>query len=258
MSAARTRSRRVRPVAIVRGSTIGAVRWVARQEVAVLVAALAILLALFGFVKIAEEVHEGDMQEFDGWVLRLFRDPANPEVPIGPAWMVEAATDVTALGSRTLMLVTVLSAAGYLAIEGKYGAMWLVGIAAGGGGMLTVGMKQLFGRARPDVVPHLVEVLSPSFPSGHSMLVAVVYLTLGALLARFAARRRTKTYLLGVAMLLTVVVGLSRVYLGVHYPTDVLAGWCAGLVWALGCWMIARYLQYRGAVEAPPEPPEGR
>jgi len=258
MSVARARYRRVSPLAIARRTTVGAIGWVARQEIAVLVAALLLLLGLFGFSKIAEEVREGEMQEFDGYLLRLFRDPAQPVIPIGPPWLMEAALDITSLGSRTIVLITVLSALGYLALEGKYGAMWVVGIAAAGSGALTVGMKMVFARARPDVVPHLVQVLSPSFPSGHSMLAAVIYLTLGTLLARFAARRRTKAFLLGVAMLLTFVVGLSRVYLGVHYPTDVIAGWCAGLVWAIACWMVARYLQYRGAVETPREQPERR
>jgi undecaprenyl-diphosphatase len=78
---------------------------------------------------------------------------------------------------------------------------------------------------------------------------AVVYLTLGALLARLADQRRVKLYFLAVAALLTLLVGLSRVYLGVHYPTDVLAGWSAGLVWATLCWLAARSLQRRGAVE---------
>jgi undecaprenyl-diphosphatase len=89
------------------------------------------------------------------------------------------------------------------------------------------------------------------------MLSAVVYLTLGALLARFEPRRRIKAYLLGLALLLALLVGLSRVYLGVHYPSDVLAGWTAGLVWALGCWGVARVLQLRGALAGPdgPEPP---
>jgi undecaprenyl-diphosphatase len=83
------------------------------------------------------------------------------------------------------------------------------------------------------------------------MLGAILYLTLGALLARFAARRRTRAYILTVALVVTFVVGSSRIYLGVHHPTDVLAGWCAGLVWALICWLAARYLQKRGAVEKP-------
>jgi len=127
--------------------------------------------------------------------------------------------------------------------------MWLVAVAAGGGGVLSTVMKQLFGRDRPDIVSPLVAVTSPSFPSGHSMLAAIMYLTLGALLARFSARRRTKVYLIAVALFATLVVGASRVYLGVHYPSDVLAGWCAGLVWSLICWLVARYLQHRGTLE---------
>jgi undecaprenyl-diphosphatase len=153
-----------------------------------------------------------------------------------------------------VLVVVLILAVGYLALDGKYAAMYLVAAAAAGGGLLSTAMKSLIGRERPDVVPHFVTVASPSFPSGHSMLAAVVYLTLGALLARFAGRRRVRTYFLAVALLLAFLVGSSRVYLGVHYPTDVLSGWAAGLAWALGCWLLARYLQYRGKVEPPGTP----
>jgi undecaprenyl-diphosphatase len=226
---------------------IGA-RWLGRQEAAVLVAALGVLLAFFGFIKIAEELGKGELAHFDEWLLHLLRVPGHPHSPIGPSWLLEAAQDITPLGGRTMLVAVTLFAIGYLALERKYGAMWLVGVATAGGGLLSTGMKQLFGRERPDLVPHLVAVTSPSFPSGHSLLAAILYLTLGALLARFAVRRRTKVYLLTVALLATFMVGSSRVYLGVHYPTDVLAGWCAGLAWALSCWLVARYLQARGAV----------
>jgi len=227
---------------------IGA-RWLARQEAAVLVAVLVVLLALFGFVKIAEELGGGELAGLDEWLLRLLRVPGQPHTPIGPAWLVEAAQDITALGGRTMLVAVTLFAIGYLTLERKYGAMWLVAVAVGGGGALSTVMKLLFSRGRPDVVPHLVAVTSSSFPSGHSMLGAIMYITLGALLARFATRRRTKLYLLAVALLAAFVVGASRVYLGVHYPSDVLAGWCAGLIWALTCWLAARYLQYRGTVD---------
>ena len=213
-----------------------------------LVAALGILLALYSFIKIAEQLGKGELAHFDEWLLHLLRVPGHPQSPIGPSWLLEAARDITALGGRTMLVAVTLFAIGYLALERKYGAMWLVGVATAGGGLLSTGMKQLFARERPDLVPHLVAVTSPSFPSGHSLLAAILYLTLGALLARFAARRRTKVYLLTVALFATFMIGSSRVYLGVHYPTDVLAGWCAGLVWALSCWLVARYLQARGAV----------
>ena len=83
------------------------------------------------------------------------------------------------------------------------------------------------------------------------MQSAVTFLTLGALLAREQSRTRLKVYLISIAILLTLAVGASRIYLGVHWPTDVLAGWCAGASWAMGCWLVARWLQDRGRIESP-------
>ena len=88
--------------------------------------------------------------------------------------------------------------------------------------------------------------MSLSFPSGHAMTSAAVYLTLGALLMRVADRRATKIYCMTCAMFLAGLVGVTRVYLGVHYPTDVLAGWLVGLSWALFCWLVERAIE-RGA-----------
>jgi undecaprenyl-diphosphatase len=243
------RSRLRQTTRATRGALLTGARWLARQEASVLVAALVILLTLFGFIRIAEELGQGELAHLDEWILHLLRVPGDPHTPIGPPWLLEAARDITPLGGRTMLVAVTLFVIGYLALERKYGAMWLVAVATAGGGLLTTGMKDLFGRARPDLVPHLVAVTSPSFPSGHSLLAAVLYLTLGALLARFAVRRHTKVYLLTVALVATFTIGSSRVYLGVHYPSDVLAGWCAGLVWALICWLVARYLQYRGTVD---------
>lgn len=227
------------------------VGWVRRQEGLVLFTALTLVLALFAFIKVTEEMLEGDTRDFDEWLLRSLRHPEQPELPIGPEWLIEAAREITVLGGTTILVVLLIVVLGYLALDGKYAAMSLVAVASGGGALLSTAMKYLIGRERPEVIPHFVSVASPSFPSGHSMLAAVVYLTLGALLARFAAQRRIRTYLVSVALLLALLVGSSRVYLGVHYPTDVLGGWAAGLAWALVCWLVARYLQYRGAVETP-------
>jgi undecaprenyl-diphosphatase len=120
-----------------------------------------------------------------------------------------------------------------------------------GGLLLSSGLKAMVSRPRPDVVPHLSIVYTSSFPSGHSMLSAVVYLTLGSLLAATTQQTVLRIYVLAVAVLLSVIVGVSRVYLGVHYPTDVLAGWVAGLGWALLCWLVARWMQRRRKVEQP-------
>jgi len=228
-----------------------AVRWVTGQEAVVLLAALGIMLSLTVFAKTAAEMREGDLQDFDDGVLRMVRSPDDPSVPIGPTWLVQAAIDVTALGGTTVLALFLTIVVGYLALESRYDAVVVVVIATAGGGLLGEALKWWFARARPQIVPHLVNVGSASFPSGHSMLALVTYLTLGALLARFVQRRRTRTYCITVSLLLSLLVGLSRVYLGVHYPTDVLAGWSVGLAWALLCWLVARYLQYRGSVKPP-------
>ena len=118
-----------------------------------------------------------------------------------------------------------------------------------GGILLSTALKYGFDRPRPDLVSHGSVVYTASFPSGHSMMAAAVYLTLGALLASVEPDYRAKIFLLTVALVLSVLVGVSRVYLGVHWPTDVLAGWSAGAAWAIACWIVALKFQRRGAVE---------
>jgi undecaprenyl-diphosphatase len=149
-----------------------------------------------------------------------------------------------------------LAAATYLLLEGKRHAALFVTLAVGSGWLLSSLFKLAFDRPRPDLVPHGVYVYSTSFPSGHAMMSAVTYLTLGALLARLHRPRALKAFFLGIAVVLTVVVGLSRVYLGVHWPTDVVAGWAAGSVWASACWLVALVFQRRGKVEAPLASPD--
>jgi undecaprenyl-diphosphatase len=213
---------------------------------------LAVLLAVggvWGFVEIADEVVEGETRTFDEWALRALRQPDDPATPLGPRWLHEVGRDVTGLGGVAVLVMITLAVLGFLWMQKKYHAMWLVIAATAGGQIISTLLKNAFARPRPRLVEHLSHVYTHSFPSGHSMLSAVVYLTLGALLSRFIEGRWSKFYFLGIAMLLTFLVGVSRVYMGVHYPTDVLAGWTAGLVWAVLCWLVARYLQRRGAVE---------
>lgn len=215
------------------------------REIVLLLAVLIVVGALWAFVEIADEVLEGETQHLDEKVVLLFRDPANPADPIGPKWLEEILRDLTALGGIAVLTLVIASVTGYLLLQRRSDAALLILIATLSGALLSLVLKQSFSRPRPDVVPHLSYVQTAGFPSGHTMLSATVYLTLGAICARFTPRLRDKLYLIAIAMTLTGLVGLSRVFLGVHYPTDVLAGWMAGLVWATLCWMIAYWLQLR-------------
>jgi undecaprenyl-diphosphatase len=222
---------------------------IAQHElVQVLIVALLVVVGVWGFVELAGDVLEGDTKALDHWLLNALRNPEDPAWPLGPRWLVEVGRDITALGSSVVLVLVTTAVLGFLLLQRKYGAMWFVVITTVSGGLLSHTLKELFARERPSPVP-FIWVSSPSFPSGHAMLSAVVYLALGILLARIEPRPLLKVYFLGVMMALTFMVGLSRVYLGVHYPTDVLAGWTVGLVWGLLCWLAARYLQRRGAVE---------
>jgi undecaprenyl-diphosphatase len=218
------------------------VRW-GWEDVTLLVVMLGLLAAVYGFIQLTDEVIEGDTQTFDEWVLRSLRRTDDPAVPIGPSWMRETGIDASALGSPLVLSLVVVGVVGFMLLERHYGVMWLTIVATIGGVLLSVLLKELIGRTRPTVVPHLQDVATPSFPSGHAMLSAVVYLTLGILVAQIVDRRTTKIYCLACAGLLTFIVGSSRVYLGVHYPTDVLAGWMVGTVWALVCALVAHRLR---------------
>jgi undecaprenyl-diphosphatase len=223
--------------------------WLGRADLVVLVAVLAAAVAVWLFLVIADAVTEGGPGHTDEWILRSLREPTNPADPLGPQWLEEAARDVTALGGHAVLALLVVSVVGYQLIGRHYPAALLVVASTLGGVLIGHLLKGFYARPRPDVVPHLVHVSSASFPSGHAMLAAVVYLTLGALLARLVEGWWAKLYFVAVAVILTLLVGASRVYLGVHYPTDVVAGWCVGLTWAVLCWLAARYLQRHGVVE---------
>jgi undecaprenyl-diphosphatase len=151
-----------------------------------------------------------------------------------------------------VVLLTVVTG-GFLVLDGKRRmALFVCGSVLSGLIASTI-LKDLFVRPRPDLVPRAAYSSGASFPSGHSMMSAITYLVLGALLARSQERKRLKAYFFLLAALLTLMVGVSRVYLGVHWPTDVLAGWTAGAVWALLCWLAARWLQSRRRIEGEAE-----
>jgi undecaprenyl-diphosphatase len=204
-----------------------------------------LVLAELAFGKLGMEVLEGDTSAFDRAILLALRDPLDPARLIGPAWLQGVASDVTSLGGPAVLTFITLAIGGYLLVIRRWGTAALVGLSVASGSLLSTGLKLAFDRPRPDLVPHAVAVSSASFPSGHAMLSAVTYLTVGALLMRAQGRVVAKVYVFAVAVLLTVAIGVSRVYLGVHWPTDVLAGWCVGAAWALLCWLVATWLQRR-------------
>lgn len=214
---------------------------------------LALAVAGFwAFAELADEVVEGATRNLDRDILLLLRSEGDPADPRGPDWLEEMLRDLTALGGiAVLTLTTVAVAGGFALMRRLRGTLYLVA-AVGGGLLISSVAKEGFDRPRPDLVPYGSYVHTASFPSGHSMMAAVVYLSLGVLVARVLPQRRLKVYVLAVAVLATVLVGVSRVYLGVHWPTDVLAGWLAGAGWAAACMAGARALARRGEVE--PEP----
>ncbi len=223
--------------------------WLPNIEPIVLVVLTVGTASLWGFIEIAEDVFEGDTQTFDRWVVRSMRDQNNLADPVGPPWLEETARDITALGGFAWIAFATAAIAIYLWLDRKTHMATFLVAATISGTIVSFLLKNAFDRPRPDLVSHLSHVYTSSFPSGHSMLAAVVYLTLGSLLASVISNISLKVYVLAVAILLTIAVGFSRIYLGVHYPTDILAGWLAGLVWALVCWLAARWLQRRGQVE---------
>lgn len=227
-------------------------RWLARRDLVELLAVLFVVGGTYAFKELADNVSEGDTLRFDLAIMRSLRRADDPAKPIGPDWTLEVGRDLTALGGVAFLSIVTVAVIVYLLIRRMHHAALLVFLATLGALALNVMLKEWVDRERPDdkELPHLSSYVSTSsFPSGHSMLSATVYLTLGALLARFVGQYRLKVYFLTLALILTGLVGFSRVFLGVHYPTDVLGGWTAGLVWALVCWLVARYLQRHGAVE---------
>lgn len=226
-----------------------AIEWLGGHERGVMLSGLAILAGVLAFLLFGRFVASGRTLALDDWVLLAFRKPGNPAEVIGPSWAADVARDITALGSTDILWLATLGVAGFLGLDRRYRAMAFVLGAVGTGWGLSFLLKDVFQRARPTVVPHLMAAHFSSFPSGHSMMAAIVYFTLGGLLASLVTRRRLKFYFLAVATLLSILVGISRLVLGVHYPTDVVAGWLAGLAWATLCQHAERLLIRRGAIE---------
>ncbi len=202
--------------------------YAAIHELRILLIVGIVLVGVWGFVELSEMVSAGQTTRIDTAILMALRNPADPAEPIGPPQLAEMMRDITALGGVAVLAILSLGVAGYLVLLHRYDLVVLVIVAVGGAVVLNYFLKLGFDRPRPELVPHLTTAYQTSFPSGHSMSSAATYLILGAMLARVQPRLRLKAYFLGLAIFIMVLVGFSRVYLGVHWPTDVLAGWAAG------------------------------
>ncbi|HEY0053413.1 MAG TPA: phosphatase PAP2 family protein [Caulobacteraceae bacterium] len=209
----------------------------ARTEIAALSALFVIALGVLTFVEVADDMTEADGQAFDQAVLTWMQPVAGE--PRGPWWAHEAAADLTSLGGISVLALFAVIAFAFLLIQRKHLSAALLAVGLAGGVGLSEGLKSLFGRERPPQDFQAVETLNASFPSGHALLAAVFYLTLGVMLTRAFPRTHLKAFVLGAAMTIALLIGLTRVYLGAHWASDVIAGWSVGAAWAMVLWLIA-------------------
>ena len=220
-------------------------RFFERFDAGLLVAASTLVVCGYVLVKVIDEVVEGQTDWVDHHIIEwIARHP-------GPDQFEEFMRDCTAFGGSYVLTLVTLAVGGFLLIRRERRALVFLLVAVGGAFALSLSMKYFFDRPRPQILEHRSHTLTSSFPSGHSMLSAAVWLTLGVMLSRLEKSRYLKAYFILIAILISVLTGISRVYLGVHWPTDVLAGWMAGTVWALACFFALRYFQNRGKIEPP-------
>lgn len=200
-----------------------------------------ISIGLFAFIRLTGRVVDGTTVDFDYQLLLMLRNPADLADPVGPEWLEVIVRDLTALGGVVTLGLLTLAVCGYFWLQHKPRMALFVLLSIAGGSLFNSVLKEFFERPRPDLVPHSTAAAMSSFPSGHAMMSAVAYLTLGALLAHASSKISIKIYILGWSLVLTILVGVSRVYLGVHWPTDIIAGWIAGGVWALLSLLASRW-----------------
>lgn len=225
-------------------------RRVRRSRLTLLASIAAVSGSIWLFLALADEVLERETAAVDEAILLALRSESDRSDPLGPGWLEEMGRDFTALGGvGVLTLLTLCSCVYLLLIRRARSAVFAV-VAISSGWLVSNLLKLGFDRPRPDLVPHGSIVYTASFPSGHAMMSAVTYLTLAVLLGSAVSSWRLRSFFLATAMLLTMLVGISRVYLGVHWPTDVAAGWAVGAAWAGLCWLVEHYLQRRGVIEA--------
>ncbi|WP_338501437.1 phosphatase PAP2 family protein [Sphingomonas kaistensis] len=214
-----------------------------RLDSKVLLSFLTVAVTLMALFWLGSEVLEGDIFAFDKTVLLSLRLAHDPATPIGPHWLPRIVLDITAIGGVTVLTLITVLVVGFLVVSRSGRTAAFVAAAVASGASASAALKSFFVRPRPEIVPHLIEAASTSFPSGHAMNSAMVYLTLATLIARTQERVAVRLYLVGAAIILTLMVGMTRVFLGVHWPSDVLAGWGIGALWAVLCSLTAKLFQ---------------
>lgn len=214
-------------------------------KVATLPVALVAIAAfgIFAFFSLADEVRENEMLRIDDWLLRFFRNPADLSDPIGPDWVAQTVLEITTLGGYPVLVTLVAAVIGFLLVNRNYGPALFTAGSIVTGTLASHLLKGAYDRPRPDVVEHLVQTHTASFPSGHATMSAVVYLTLATLIVRLVDSVAVRVYVMCVALFLTFAVGMSRIYLGVHWPSDVAAGWALGSAWACVSWLVVSLLR---------------
>lgn len=220
-----------------------------KREARLIVAFIVVAAALLAVIHFGSEIREDGTSSFDRWLILALRQPGDLSQPVGPAWLRPMFIDITALGGVTALTLLTVSVIGYLLVAKKYGTAALLAAATITGTLVGQVLKFSFARVRPAIVPAFVDIHTLSYPSGHALNSAVVFLSLGALLARAEPVRRTRGYILSIAIVFTILIGFSRVFVGVHWPTDVIAGWVIGGSWALLWWAITLRLQKSHRIE---------
>jgi undecaprenyl-diphosphatase len=208
----------------------------------VLAAISALLLVA---LRLGARLLTGDGGSFDRAILLGLRVTGDPATPIGPDWLRHFAIDITTLGGSTTLVLVIVFATGLLIARRNVRTALLLVAATASGALMVDLLKGWFARTRPALIDHLVDVGNFSFPSGHAANSAMIYLSLGTLLTRVESRQAERRFTLAVAALLALMIGASRLYLGVHWPSDVAAGWLFGTLWAMLWWTLAALLTRR-------------
>jgi undecaprenyl-diphosphatase len=214
---------------------------------AILLGMSVLLVAGYVLVQTIDEVIEGESDWVDHAIVRMIASLDSPK------WFEEIMRDCTAFGGTFVLSMVTIAVGVFLIIRKQYHALVFVLMAVVGATILSLSLKGFFHRDRPMILEHRSHTMTSSFPSGHAMLSAAVWLTLAVLLSRLDKSPFMKGYFIAVGLFISFMTGVSRVWLGVHWPTDVLAGWMAGSIWAVLCFFFIRYLQSRGKVEPPSE-----